>query len=70
MPTKDQALAKTSHHLTYIETDLEAWTQDCYRCSCGAEFQANGDVLAAFEHGEDVGFDIGFQYGYEAGQQA
>lgn len=53
------------HELTYIYADRAhhigdgVYVGDFYRCTCGKEFQtasneANGDVLAAFEHGQDT----------------
>jgi hypothetical protein len=42
-----------THELTYVDDD----GQDIYRCTCGAVFEANGDIVDAFEHGYTTGAD-------------
>lgn len=45
------------HELTYVEDDPQGYgdgLSDFYRCTCGVTFQANGDVLSAFEHGQET----------------
>ena len=44
------------HELTYVETDdgYGDGLDDAYRCTCGETFQANGDVEAAFRHGQET----------------
>lgn len=51
------------HELEYVEPDddkgYEDGLDDVYRCTCGETFQANGDVVDAFQHGLDVGLEMG-----------
>lgn len=51
-----------THELTFIENEDRdnryiggrlGYADDFYLCTCGEKFQANGDVLAAFEHGQE-----------------
>lgn len=46
------------HVLTFVEDDDDQGYQDgledVYRCTCGATFQANGDIVEAFEHGQET----------------
>lgn len=46
------------HELTYVEDADEGGygdgLDDTYRCTCGETFQANGDIVAAFEHGQET----------------
>lgn len=46
------------HELEYVEDDPQGYgdgLSDFYRCTCGDTFQANGDIIEAFEHGLEVG---------------
>lgn len=49
---------RMKHELTYVEIvdfdTLEPDGVDYYVCTCGLRLQANGDVLAAFEHGQET----------------
>ena len=50
------------HELTWVEDDPQGYgdgLSDFYRCTCGKTFQANGDVVEAFQHGFDVGLEMG-----------
>ncbi len=45
----------TLHALTYNE-DAAEHGLDQYICLCGLVFEANGDVVAAFDHGIEVAY--------------
>ena len=50
------------HELTYVELDDKGYgdgLDDVYVCACGERFQANGDIVDAFEHGIEVGKQLG-----------
>ncbi len=48
------------HELTYVEDDPKGYgdgLSDFYRCTCGETFQANGDIIEAFDHGQETRLD-------------